>query len=53
MVPVAQRLAKTLPMSVVWCISIAELMVLSLGLSYVLHVLIEKPSLRLRERLAA
>jgi peptidoglycan/LPS O-acetylase OafA/YrhL len=53
MVPVAQRLSKTLPMSLVWVISLAELMILSVGLSYVMHVLIEKPSLRLRERLAA
>ena len=53
MVPVAQRLAKTLPMTVVWALSLAELMLLSVGLSYVMHVLIEKPSLRLRERLAA
>jgi peptidoglycan/LPS O-acetylase OafA/YrhL len=53
MVPVAQRLAKSMPMSFVWLVSIVELMLLSTGLSYVLHVLVEKPSLRLRERLAA
>ncbi len=53
MVPVAQRLAKSLPMSIVWLISLGELMILSIALSYVMHVLIEKPSLRFRERIAA
>lgn len=44
--------ARHWPMTLVWLSALTSLMVLSLGLSYVLHVVIEKPSLRLRERLA-
>jgi peptidoglycan/LPS O-acetylase OafA/YrhL len=39
-------------MAIVWPMSVALLMALSLGLAYVMHVLIEKPSLRIRERIA-
>ncbi|MDB4945632.1 MAG: acyltransferase 3 [Labilithrix sp.] len=40
------------PMVIVWPLALAGLMLTSLGLAYVMHVLIEKPSLRIRERLA-
>lgn len=53
-VPLAKALeARHVPMVVVWPISLALLMFLSMGLGYVLHVLVEKPSLRVREWLAA
>ena len=39
-------------MAAVWPLSVTALMVASLAVSYVLHVLVEKPSLRLRDRLA-
>lgn len=53
-VPLARALElRRVPMTVVWPASLALLMLLSMGLGYVLHVLVEKPSLRLRERLAA
>jgi peptidoglycan/LPS O-acetylase OafA/YrhL len=41
------------PMLVVWPVSVAALLVLSLATSYCLHVLVEKPSLRIRDRVAA
>lgn len=40
------------PMGVVWPAALLGLMVTSLALAYVMHVVIEKPSLRVRERLA-
>jgi peptidoglycan/LPS O-acetylase OafA/YrhL len=40
-------------MLVVWPASLAATMLLSLTVGYVLHVLVEKPALRLRERLSA
>jgi peptidoglycan/LPS O-acetylase OafA/YrhL len=53
-VPGARALeARNVPMVIVWPLSLAALMVSSLVLAYVLHVIIEKPSLRIRERLAA
>lgn len=53
-VPFARALqAKHVPMLVIWPVSLGGLMVLSLGLAYVLHVVVEKPSLWIRERLAA
>jgi peptidoglycan/LPS O-acetylase OafA/YrhL len=39
-------------MAAVWPLSVIALMLASLAVSYVLHVLVEKPSLRLRDRLA-
>ena len=39
-------------MAIVWPVSLVALMGASLAVAYVLHVLVEKPSLRLRERLA-
>jgi peptidoglycan/LPS O-acetylase OafA/YrhL len=54
LVPVAQRLqAQHASMVWVWPLSVVSLVAMALGVSYVLHVLIEKPSLRLRDRLAA
>lgn len=54
LVPMAKSLeARAVPMSVIWPLSLALLMVVSLVLAYVIHVLIEKPSLRLRQWLAA
>lgn len=53
-VPVARALlARSVPMYAVWPLSLALLMGISLAIGYVIHVLIEKPSLRLRERLDA
>ncbi len=53
-VPAARAMeARGVPMIVIWPVSLAGLMAASLGLGYVLHVLVEKPSLWVRERLAA
>lgn len=53
LVPAARALQeRNVPMTIIWPLSLAALMLLSLGLAYVLHVLIEKPSLRIRERIA-
>ena len=40
-------------MALVWPAAVTATMTLSLGVGYVMHILIEKPSLRLRERFAA
>ena len=53
-VPIARALqARGVPMLVIWPLSLAALMLGSLGMAYILHVVVEKPSLRIRERLAA
>jgi peptidoglycan/LPS O-acetylase OafA/YrhL len=53
-VPAAQALeARHVPMVIVWPAALVGLLVSSLALAYVMHVVIEKPSLRVRERLAA
>jgi peptidoglycan/LPS O-acetylase OafA/YrhL len=53
-VPLAKALERDhVPMAIVWTVSLALLMALSMALAYVLHVIVEKPSLRLREWLAA
>jgi peptidoglycan/LPS O-acetylase OafA/YrhL len=53
-VPAARALeARHWPMALVWPMALAGLMASSTALAYVMHVLIEKPSLRIRERLAA
>ncbi len=41
------------PMTVVWPLSVCSLFTLSLVTSYALHVLVEKPALRVRDRIAA
>lgn len=53
-VPVARRLyyART-PIILLWPASLASLVLLSLGVGYILHIFVEKPSLRLRDRLTA
>ena len=52
-VPYARALqARNVPMLFIWPTSLVGLMAASLGVSYVFHVAIEKPALRLRERLA-
>jgi len=53
LVPIAKRYydEKT-PMIYVWPLSVVALVGLSLAVGYVLHIFIEKPSLRLRDRLA-
>lgn len=54
LVPVAQRLqAEHTPMLYVWPLSVVALVVVSLAVSYLIHVLVEKPSLRIRDRFAA
>ncbi len=40
------------PMLLVWLVAVASLFLLSLLVSYLLHLVIEKPSLRLRDRYA-
>jgi peptidoglycan/LPS O-acetylase OafA/YrhL len=45
--------ARHVPMMIVWPVALLALLASSLALAYVMHVVIEKPSLRLRERLAA
>lgn len=52
-VPAARALqARRASMLWVWPLSLLATMVLSLSIGYALHVLIEKPSLRFRERFA-
>jgi len=54
LVPIAKRYYdEHTPMIYVWPLSVVALVVLSLAIGYLLHVFIEKPSLRLRDRLAA
>ena len=53
-VPLARKLESwKVPMIVVWPVSLVALLVGSLVLGYVLHIFVEKPSMRIRERLAA
>jgi peptidoglycan/LPS O-acetylase OafA/YrhL len=53
-VPVARALQhRHVTMLLVWPACLVALMLVSLGVSYLLHVFVEKPSLRIRERLAA
>ncbi len=53
-VPVARALdQRHVSMLLVWPASLAALMALSLAVAYAMHLCIEKPSLRLRDRLAA
>ena len=52
-VPAARALeAKHVSMALVWPASLIVLFAASLAIAYVMHVVIEKPSLRLRERVA-
>jgi peptidoglycan/LPS O-acetylase OafA/YrhL len=54
LVPIARKLQERhAAMEIVWPACVAALMVGSLAVAYVIHVLIEKPSLRLRQRLSA
>jgi peptidoglycan/LPS O-acetylase OafA/YrhL len=54
MVPIAKAAqSRHVSMVLVWPAALASTFALSLFVGYVLHVLIEKPSLRLRERFAA
>lgn len=54
LVPMAKALeARHVPMYVIWPISLFVVMALSLAAGYLLHVFVEKPSLALRDRLAA
>ncbi len=54
MVPIAKAAqSRHVSMLLVWPAALTSTMILSLAIGYVLHVLIEKPSLRLRERFAA
>ncbi len=53
-VPIAERIARahpTLPGGVLWTGSLVVLFVLSAAGAYLLHLLVEKPALRLRDRL--
>ncbi len=54
LVPIAQKLYREhVSMLLVWPASVVALVALSLAVSYVLHIFIEKPSLHIRDRLAA
>jgi peptidoglycan/LPS O-acetylase OafA/YrhL len=54
MVPIAKAAQdRHVPMLIVWPAALTCTMILSLSIGYVLHVLVEKPSLRIRERFAA
>ncbi len=54
LVPMAKALeTRHVPMFVIWPLSLVLVMVLSLAAGYLLHVFVEKPSLALRDRLAA
>ena len=54
LVPVAKKLyAEHTSMLLMWPASVAALVILSLAVAYVLHVFIEKPSLWIRDKLAA
>ncbi len=54
LVPIAWALARRhVPMAIVWPASLVAVMLLSLGFAYVLHLLIEKPSMWVRQKLAA
>ena len=51
--PVARALAKNeWPMPIIWTLAVCALVVASLAVSYGIHLLVEKPSLRLRDRFA-
>jgi peptidoglycan/LPS O-acetylase OafA/YrhL len=51
--PVAEALfERHVPMWVLWPVSVISVALLALGVAYLLHVFIEKPSLRIRERLS-
>lgn len=53
-VPMAKALeARHVSMGVIWPLSLFLVMAISLAFGYLLHVLVEKPSLALRDRLAA
>jgi len=52
-VPLARKLeAAKVPMAIIWPLSLTALMAASIALGYIMHVLIEKPSLRIRQRIA-
>lgn len=52
-VPIARKMImRQMSLILVWCASLAMLLALSAALSYVMHVLIEKPSLWVRDRIA-
>jgi len=52
-VPMAKALDRhDVPMYLVWPLSFTLLMLGSIGVAYALHVLVEKPTLRMRERIA-
>jgi len=52
--PVARLLAKdhSWPMPLVWPLAVVALVLASLAVAYGIHLFVEKPSLRLRDRLA-
>jgi peptidoglycan/LPS O-acetylase OafA/YrhL len=53
-VPIAKRLeARHVSMILVWPLSLAMLMGSSIFVGYLLHIFVEKPALRVRQRLAA
>ncbi len=54
LVPAAWALSRRhVPMVIIWPLSLVALMTLSLAVAYVLHLLIEKPSMWVRQKLAS
>jgi peptidoglycan/LPS O-acetylase OafA/YrhL len=54
MVPIARKLQSAkVSMILVWPSALALDLLISFAVAYLLHVLVEKPSLRIRERLAS
>ena len=54
LVPLAWSLERRhVPMALIWPVSLVALMALSLAVAYVLHLLIEKPSMWVRQKFAA
>jgi peptidoglycan/LPS O-acetylase OafA/YrhL len=50
--PVSRALNRHLPIVIVWPFAVALALVASLAASYALHLLVEKPAMRIRERVA-
>jgi peptidoglycan/LPS O-acetylase OafA/YrhL len=53
-VPIAKAMDRRhVPMYVTWPVTFTILMIASVFVAYLLHLFVEKPTLRLREKLAA
>ena len=53
-VPAAHALQeRRVPMLLIWPVSLAAVSAMSLAVAYLLHIFVEKPSLKIRDRIAA